>query len=37
MMMINRRFLLPALAGSVVALVAGVLLTQRADAVQAGA
>ncbi len=36
-MMINRRFLLPALAGSAVALAAGVLLMQRADAVQAGA
>ncbi len=36
-MMINRRFVLPALAVSVVALAGGLFLSQRADAVQAGA
>ena len=36
-MMINRRFLLPALAVSVAALAGGVFLSQRAEAVPAGA
>lgn len=36
-MKINRRFVVPALAASVVALAGGLLLTQRADAVQSGA